>query len=204
MKPSELFKEYARKRGLYNIMPISNIRSVLEHGILSNKLANRILHQSVAMAEVQERRDNIEIPNGRKLHRYANLYFDARNPMMYLRKAEDICVLNIMPEILDFEGVVISDCNAASRYARFYEASEAFTHLDYDLIYARDWRDDDLFKYQKKKSVKCAEALIPERIAPEFISSAAVKTAADKKRLCELGFTGQIFIVPDLFFQKGG
>lgn len=204
MKPSELFKNYAKKPGLYNIMPISNIHSVLEHGILSNELASRILHQSVAMAEVQERRDSIEVPNGRKLHCYANLYFDARNPMMYVRKEEDICVLNIMPEILDFDGVVISDCNAASRYARFFEASEAFTYLDFDLIYARDWRDDDHFIYQKKKSVKCAEALIPERIAPDYISSAAVKTAADKKRLRELGFTGQIYIVPDLFFQKGG
>jgi hypothetical protein len=204
MKPSELFKRCAKKPGLYNIMPIPNIRSVLEYGILSNEQANRILHKSVAMAEVQQRRDNIEVPNGRKLHRYANLYFDARNPMMYARQSEDICVLNVMPEILDFDGVVISDRNAASGYARFYEAAEAFSHLDFELIYARDWRDENEFQYRKKKSAKCAEALIPELIMPEFISSAAVKSTADKKRLRELGFKKEIYIYPDLFFVKGG
>ena len=201
MKPSELFQEKARKPGLYNIMPLSNIRSVLEYGILSNENAARLRHQSIAMQEVQSKRDLIQVPNGRMLHQYANLYFDARNPMMYVRKNEDICVLNVHPSVLDLENVVISDSNAASNYARFYEASKAFDYLDYDLIYATNWRDEDYFEYCRKKSTKCAEVLIPEFIPPDYITSAAVKNVSDKKRMREAGFTRTIYIVPDLFFM---
>ena len=46
------------------------------------------------MAEIQGRRDLVMVPNGRSLHEYANLYFDQRNPMMFKRRNEDICVEN--------------------------------------------------------------------------------------------------------------
>ena len=201
MKPSEQFRAKARKPGLYNIMPLSNIGSVLKYGILSNELAARLHHQSIAMQEVQTKRDLVQVPNGRMLHQYANLYFDARNPMMYVRKNEDICVLNVHPSVLDLENVVVSDCNAASNYARFYEASKAFDYLDYDLIYATVWRDEDYYEYCRKKSTKCAEVLVPEFIAPSFITAAAVKTSEDQERMRDAGFPHKIYIVPDLFFM---
>src|SRR5438046_4685693 len=37
---------------------------------------------SVAMPEIQERRENKRVPGGRMLHEYANMYFDAHNPML--------------------------------------------------------------------------------------------------------------------------
>ena len=41
------------------IMPLENVQSVLKHGILSNERAAKLPHRSVAMQEVQERRDLI-------------------------------------------------------------------------------------------------------------------------------------------------
>jgi hypothetical protein len=103
------------------IMPLENIPSVLKHGILSNEGAAKLPHRSVAMQEVQERRDLKQVPRGLKLHQYANLYFHARNPMMYKRKESvaDLCVLCVSLDVLKVEGVVLADCNASSNYVRF-------------------------------------------------------------------------------------
>ncbi|MBI1748033.1 MAG: DUF4433 domain-containing protein [Acidobacteria bacterium] len=67
---------------LHFIAPIANVPSIMQHGILSHKLAGPIHHGSLAMSEIQERRKNKQIPGARKLHEYANLYFDAHNPML--------------------------------------------------------------------------------------------------------------------------
>jgi hypothetical protein len=67
---------------LHFITAIENLTSILEHGILSNRRAGRLPHRSVAMAEVQNRRRDKRIPGAGLLHDYANLYFDAHNPML--------------------------------------------------------------------------------------------------------------------------
>src|SRR6266702_230791 len=97
-------------------MPIANIGSVILHGILSYERAAKLEHHSVAMQPVQDRRDQKQVPGGLRLHQYANLYFHARNPMMFKRLAEapDLCVLRVSTEVLQLEGAVISDQNAAS------------------------------------------------------------------------------------------
>lgn len=39
---------------------------------------------------------------------------------------------------------------------------------------ARYFGNDDYFEYVKRKSIKCAEILVPNTIAPEFIVAVAV------------------------------
>src|SRR5882724_9485727 len=113
------------------IMPLKNIPSVLKHGILSNERADEVPHESLAMEEAQERRHPKQIPGGLKLHQYANLYFHARNPMLYKRKNEvnNLCVLRVSTEILQLPGIVLADCNASSPYVRFLAPSQ-WTLLD--------------------------------------------------------------------------
>ena len=200
-RPSDIFMRVTGKTGLYNIMPFRNISSVLSLGILSNFSAEKLPHVSVAMNEVQSRRDKVNVPNGMPLHQYANLYFDARNPMMYKRQDEDICVLKISPRVLDLENVVISDRNASSDYASFHEPTKILDKLDYDMIYAKSWVDANYYLMLKKKSVKCAEVLIPEKILPQYIIGAAVKNQEDKERLEETGFNKKIYIEKELFFK---
>src|SRR5882762_10283562 len=95
------------------IMPLENIPSVLKLGILTNERAAKLEHRSVAMEEVEEKRDQKHVPGGLRLHQYANLYFHARNPMLYKRKSEgsSLCVLRISIEVLQVAGVVLADCN---------------------------------------------------------------------------------------------
>src|SRR4029077_17823283 len=118
------------------IMPLKNIPAVLERGILSNERAAELPHDSIAMPEVQELRDPKPIPGGLKLHQYANLYFHARNPMMYSRKerAGELCVLCISLEVLQLAGAAIADRNAAGNWVRFLDPSQ-WSLLDFDRIF---------------------------------------------------------------------
>jgi hypothetical protein len=184
------------------IMPLKNIPSVLKHGILSNERAAKLPHDSIAMQEVQERRDPKPIPGGLKLHQYANLYFHARNPMMYSRKEKvtDLCVLCVSLEVLELSGVVITDKNAAGDWVRFLAPSQ-WRVLDFDRIFATDWRDSDRFEYYDRKSKKCAEVLVPHVVEPRFFIGARVVNQTVEAQLRALGFSLPISVDGGLFFK---
>ncbi|MCK5219763.1 DUF4433 domain-containing protein [bacterium] len=192
-------------REFHNLTLIQNVRSILQHGILSNQKVKSISHGSIAMSEVQDIRKNRSVPNSRPLHDYANLYFCARNPMMYKRKENhtNLCVLQVSIEVLDLPGVVITDGNAASESTAFFQAPEGLAHVDTDLVFAELWRDDDDIKYWDKKRIKCAEVLVPEQVAPQFIFGGLVSCTESKNILEKTaGFNLPITIQPYLFFQN--
>ena len=102
---------------LHYIAPIANLASIRQNGILSHKRASKVQHTSVAMREMQERREKVVVPGGRPLHEYVNLYVCARNKMLFKIKGKhaELCVLRITVDILDLPGVVVSDQNASSK-----------------------------------------------------------------------------------------
>ncbi|NBB80284.1 MAG: DUF4433 domain-containing protein [Verrucomicrobia bacterium] len=185
------------------IMPIRNIPSAMEHGIVSHDLAERLDHVSVALEKVQDQRAGKHIPGGGKLHSYANIYFHARNPMMSRRRdqAEHLCVLRVKTEVLSIPGTVITDQNAASRYVKFLPPS-ALSMLDLNYIYAEDWKHpDDQIADWKHSSAKCAEVLVPERVPFDYIDGAYTVNKSSLAKLREIGFTLPITIEPDMFFR---
>lgn len=202
MKSSELFTEITAQTGLYNIQVIDNIPSIMQRGLLSNEKSSRVDHISIAMEEVQQRRDSIHIPNGLGLHQYANVYFDPRNPMLSARRGENenLCVLKFDRVILDFEGAVVSDRNASSNYASFFQPEIGLQKIDFKLVYAQYWTDEDHYEYLKKKSIKCAEVLVPYGIPFDYVIAAAVVSESAKMKLIEVGFDREITVMPDLFF----
>jgi hypothetical protein len=162
---------------LHYITPIGNVPSILEHGILSNRQAARLAHTSVAMEEVQDRRRDKTIPSARRLHDYTNLYFDAHNPMLSKRRDQNdaICVLRVDPTALDMPGVIVADRNAASDYVRFYPAADGIQALDREMVFAKFWINAaDPFDEMIRKSVKCAEVLVPDQLDPRFVIGAYV------------------------------
>lgn len=200
---SDKFTEITKQNGLYNIQAISNISSIMEKGILSYEKAGGIFHDSIALNEVQARRDVVQVPGGLRLHQYANLYFDPWNPMLSKRRNQNhkICILKIDKTILNREGVILSDRNASSQYASFYEVEKGLKKIDFSLVYARDWIDkNNFYEGYIKKSIKCAEVLVPYRIPPEYILGAAVVSEEEKAKLRENAFKGKIVVEPRLFF----
>jgi hypothetical protein len=188
---------------LHCIMPIGNLGSVMTHGILSYERAAKLEHHSVALQPVQDKRDKKQVPGGLKLHQYANLYFHSRNPMLFKRRAEapNLCVLRISTQVLELAGTVISDQNAASDYVRFLHPRQ-WQLLDFDAIYAMDWRHpDDPIAYYRHSSRKCAEVLVPQRVDTRFLLGAYVVDDAVGKRLEALGLALPVTANPVLFFR---
>lgn len=187
---------------LHCIMPIANLTSVMAHGILSYERAAKLPHDSVALQPVQDKRDRKQVPGGLKLHQYANLYFHARNPMMFKRQSEapTLCVLRASTDVLELEGTVISDQNAASGYVRFLHPKQ-WQLLDFEAIYATDWtHPGNLAAYYRHRSQKCAEVLVPQRVEPRFLTGAYVVDDAAKRRVEACGLTLPATINPVLFF----
>ena len=188
---------------LHYIAPIGNVLSIMEHGILSHYQAEKIGHQSVALNEIQERRENKQIPGARRLHDYANLYFDAHNPMLsrVRDRNEAICVLRISLLVLDLQGVIISDRNAASNKVRFYQVDSGIHALDKNSIFARSWKHgDDFFEEWRHKSEKCSEVLIPDRVDPKYITGAYVANKIAFERFQQLNIPLTVSIKGDMFF----
>jgi len=188
---------------LHCIMPMANIGLVMAHGILSYERAAKLLHHSVALQPVQDKRDQKQVPGGLKLHQYANLYFHARNPMMFKRKDEAsiLCVLRISTQVIHLDGTVITDQNAASDYVRFLHPSQ-WQMLNFDDIYALDWRHPgEPVAYYRHSSRKCAEVLVPQRVDPGYLTGVYVVDQAARTRLTGLGFALPIAVNSMLFFR---
>jgi len=162
------------------------------------------LHKQISIAseDVQNKRANRSVPRGLPLHKYANIYFTARNPMMYVLKDihTNLVVLRISIDVLDIPNAVIADGNAASNPTAFYSPSDGLNYLDEEGIFAKDWTDPDLFEYWNKKRVKCAEVLIPDRVDPEFIIGAYVSSQESLTRVASLNLGIQLSVNKDLFF----
>jgi hypothetical protein len=188
---------------LHYITPIANVQSILKLGIVSHNQAAKIKHSSVAMQEIQDRRSKVVVPGGKPLHDYVNLYFTARNPMMYKRHAShsDLCILRISTEVLQISGIVITDQNASSKYVRFGSYPDAFEWLDKERLFAESWQHEDTVEQWRHTSLKCAEVLVPYRVPPELILGGYVSCQTNVQLLLNLFPTNGVILNPDLFFQ---
>lgn len=200
---SDIFTNRTGHKYVYNITAIANIPSIVENGILCYDAARKLPHGSIAMNDVQARRDRVTIPNGLRLHRYANLYFDYNNPMLYKRKdiAEEICILAFHASILNDPDCILSDRNAVTDLVKFYPASEGINQIDFEKVFAQYWTHDDSYEQINHKAVKCAEILIPHRIPYGYIAGANVVSNMAKESLLAARFDKAIAVVPKAFYR---
>ena len=184
-------------------MPIENVPSVLQHGIVCFDQMQHFSHSSIAMNDVQARRSRVEIPNGYSLHQYANLYFSYHNPMLYKRQglADELCILALPATVLDLEGCIVADRNAATSLARFYSPMDGLEKLDFSRIHAQFWTDSDQIIQREKKAIKCAEVLVPHSISPDYIAGAYVVSEEAAERLRHCGFDKRIVVNPSVFYR---
>lgn len=192
---------------LHYITPILNVPSILDNGILPFNKTKDINHESCASLDVQGRRIRVVVPGGRPLHDYANLYFNARNPMMYVFKDKHLglAVLAISPNIIEQPGVIISDCNAARDMALFKPALDGLELIAPELVYAEDWRHQNPIEYYEHQGIMCAEVLVPDRIDRHYIFKIYVSSNESKDELTNIcGIKARnlsLVIDSHLFFQ---
>lgn len=195
--------------GLYYIAHTNNLISILNSGILCYNKACTMHPLSIADESIQNRRRKVVIPGpNRRLHDYANLYFNPRNPMMFKIKDQHkhLCVLEIDQSVLDLRGVVISDKNASSDYVRFSDSPEGLELLDENLVYAKDWTHSQRIEYYKRKSAVCAEVLVPISVQPQLIKGIYVSSKSSyrevKTLLTNHSCSYKIVINAGMFFKE--
>jgi len=189
---------------LFYLTHIDNLDSIMKKGILSHSKVQNMPHKRIDMFEIQERRRIKRVSGGEKLHDYANLYFSARNPMLYKRKDEhkDICVLRISKEVLKISGVVVTTGNAASDYTSFNPPESGIEKLDRKLIFAKKWTDDDPIVGCKKRTAKCAEILVPHYVPSSLIFGAYVSCKENQETLAKAYPSLQIELNLVVFFLE--
>ncbi len=137
------------------------------------------------------------------LHHYANLYFNARNPMLYAvinRLGVEVCVLKVSTLVLNLSGVVLTDQNAASNYVRFLGIHQ-WPVIVWDDVFATHWNVDDPLRKEQLKKRKCAEALVPHRVPPQYIEAISVRNVANRDTLAGAGCGLPIRVDAPLFFD---
>jgi hypothetical protein len=185
------------------IVPVATVPSILQRGILSHRRAEKFQHESIALQDIQDLRAGKKVPNGRALHEYANLYICPRNPML-LKKSdihEQISVLQVRVDVLDIRNAIVSDSNAASKYARFRPAPAGLEIVDRDRTFAEWWAHDDQIEKWRHSAQKCAEVLIPDAVPASYIDGAYVSCDGSRERLQRLAPNLPITVDPHLFFQ---
>jgi hypothetical protein len=188
---------------LHYITPVENLGSVLEVGILCHDKAKKIEHASVAMEEVQERRAAVTLPNQRRLHSYVNIYINARNTMMYVRRNEHqaLCVIRVDKSILLHDEAVVTDQNAAKSAVRFSSGMAGLKRIDKNTVFATYWTHDDPLETMRHRAAMCAEVLIPDSVDPKYINGIYVSCPETRASVQE-SFPGlQVFLRPNLFFR---
>ncbi len=192
---------------LHYIIASVNLPSIAKLGIMSHARAERLSPRSIADPAVQARRARKVVPpSGRRLHEYANLYFNARNPMLYRRSNlhEELCVLRISQDVLDLPGVVIADCNASSDYVAFRPSPTGLESIVYEHTFAEWWYRPDLDQVEQWRlsSATQAEVLVPDLVPIRFIVGGYVasRDALDKIRAlgCEIPLAVNRF----MFFRR--
>jgi ssDNA thymidine ADP-ribosyltransferase, DarT len=188
---------------LHYITAIANLPSIMRHGILSHALADQLAHDSVAMPEIQERRSNKQIPGARPLHEYANLYFDAHNPMLSRCRArnDEICVLRIDPAVMDQVEVIVTDRNAAADLVRFWPLQDGLAVVNRERVFARYWtHPDDFYEERRHKAEKCAEVLVPDRVNSQLIGGVYVANQIALAEVQRVNSELSVQVRSDMFF----
>ena len=193
-------------RNLYYITHINNLPSILEKGILSHEKIEKEHVQSTRIynTDIVNRRKEKSPPDQKSLWSYANLYFQARNPMMYRvvheKGAKDLAVVSVAKKILQTPNVFITDGNAANDPTQFYFPSNGLKMLgqQWKIVQNEWWNTLD---GSKRKIM--AECLVPNSVSPEFINSVYVADEETRSRLSGMVGYRSISVIPEpkMFFQ---
>jgi len=191
-------------RELFYITHIDNIPSILKRGIYSHARihAEGIKFKHVYNEEIIQKRKEIKTPNGRSLWNFANLYFNARNPMLYKLKCdsllEDIAILGISQEILNRPDIYVTTGNAAHSQSKILPITTARKTLP-QIIKETDreyWGEAD---GSKRKIM--AECLVPDLVPPDQIKSIYVATYEPLYKIKETTQFNGFIRQSDMFFQ---
>lgn len=192
-------------RELYYITHVDNVPSIMKKGIYSHERIEKegLEYTTIYDKGIISRRQKIEAPNGRSLWAFANLFFNARNPMLYRvnceRSVRDIAILGINKDILNCPDVLVTTGNAACAESEIVPVSKKVVSKiakGTDRVW---WHQ---FDGSKRKIM--AECLVPDLVHPQYIKSIYVATYDSRDKVIrDLPVPHGISVIyePRTFFQ---
>lgn len=161
-----------RIKNLYYLTHVANLRSILQRGILSHE---RVEQESVSFVPIYDagivsNRKQRRAPNGNSLWKFANLYFQPRNPMLYRvvreKSAAQIAIVSVRADILNRPDIFIANGNAASYASDILPVNEGRKSIAqmHDILTKEWWTDVD----GSKRRIM-AECLVPDAVEPTYI-----------------------------------
>lgn len=162
---------------LYHVTQRENLGSILDEGLLAR---TRVQDRGIGFEDVsadgpQEIRADKETPDGRPIQDYVPLFFNPVNPFQYAVKKQctmsDHVILGVDLSVLTQEGVFVGDGNTAGQTK--LQRVEAVHDFDWDVILDRSSWDGD-----EEKRMRQAEALVPDRVPPKYITTVCERGSA--------------------------
>lgn len=198
-----------RPKHLYYITHRDNLKSILKNGILSHSCINKkwwtlkklILKKiTIYDAGLVKKRKEKKI-NNHSLWEYANVYFQARNPMLYrvVKEfgAENIVVLELNSDIINTPSAVITNGNAVSASTQIFEDIEqGLNSLSPEQFEKEYWNEADGSKRKIMAEVLIYNHIPKEKIIGVYTANAEV---ADQIRKDIIGALN-IMLNPKMFF----
>lgn len=114
---------------------------------------------------------------------------------------DDLCIICVDKKVLDLEGTVVSDRNAAAWLAAFESPDKAKRYLDFDKIFLSSWNDDNYAQKITKGQIISAEVLVLNKVPKEYLVGILVCTDEAKKKVEELNLGIKVAINKKFFFQ---
>lgn len=160
----------ARFPYFYHLTHYRNLRGILQEGIRSwtEMNARNLVHEDIADPDAQRWRELTESVYSRKIHDYAPLYLNPKNPMLYVRRHmnDDLVILKVPRSILEEVDYIFADGNAASGDT-LYSLDPLILDGSLDALTAEYWSN-----IPDGKRRRCAEVLIYPFVDPRFIDCA--------------------------------
>jgi len=195
-------------RELYYITHIDNVQSMLQKGILSHERVENenIKYTPIYDEKIVSNRREIKVLDGRSLWSFANLYFKARNAMLYRvlcqKNPDDIIVLGIRKDILNRRDIFVTTGNAASSYSEILPPShlKKVLRIVGDIMKKDYWTEAD-----GSKRETMAECLVPDSVPPEYIQTIFVTSHKTMDKVKDMLQSSNLSLSysrePSIFFQ---
>ncbi len=183
---------YERINQLYYITHIKNLGSIRKLGILSHERvqADGVQYEPVYDEQIVANRKLMTTAQGKTLWSYANLYFKARNAMLYrvlfekpVARTDEIVILGVRPDILNGERILITTGNAASLSSERLEGEEGRKRIP---EIRKSIRSDWWTEVEGSKRKMMAECLVPDVVPAEYLQTVYVANHDVKRKVEEM------------------
>lgn len=191
-------------REFYYITHIDNLESIVTKGILSHEMveAKQVKYTPIYNKQIVATRKEIKTPDGHNLWDFANLYFQARNPMMFKvlveKPLDQLAVVSVKKNIIA-KAAYFTDGNAASSDTEFRPIDQ-FRKYEQSILKQTDTDWWNTFDGSKRRIM--AEVLVPELVPREYIDAVFVgsQDLAVKLRNDLYRYNAYVIPNPSIFF----